>query len=610
MPEAFLSSASNAPLEDRLETSVRGFQRSGFRLGHDLACLGRLLQNQAPEGAIFYCARVQEALALAALERMGLPPHILLFNNLETLVAYRMLPPITRCWAHALRRLGNTVRHIHRAITIQEADLAVVFLERWLHWYFCDFVFGDRLPHITQDKRPLHDNVDRELRRLALFLDQEQISANLVEKLLRDDDRAFWTLPEFAAVLAELSLDRKLNDAARQLLQLGRQKFPDNLRLRQLEVLWYSRNGLLEQALELADKTKFTEAEFNDDESLGIFAGIHKRLWDRSPTTNGRHLETAHQLYKQGWKRGRYGNPYLGINAAATALWLDRPQQARRLAGEVRDLLRDRRAALAETTNQHVGFDHWDQMTLAEAELLLGRIANAKQLYDVPDRHEVSQAQAERNLKIMGLHDAIAHFWEKPTPVNISPDSKGAKFSVGVTGHRRLPVEEAFTRQFAGVMTELAQFGPLCCLSALAAGADQRVARAILDYTPNGQLQAVLPLEHADYRDDFSPEEYAEFARLLARAHTIEYPPQRRETGKLHGDDRNAAYEWAGHYVVDHGDILFAIWDGAAARGRGGTADIVARARQCRHPIIWLCTLPPYQVVRENWPPVSTNPGS
>jgi hypothetical protein len=38
------------------------------------------------------------------------------------------------------------------------------------------------------------------------------------------------------------------------------------------------------------------------------------------------------------------------------------------------------------------------------------------------------------------------------------------------------------------------------------------------------------------------------------------------------------AYRRVGHYVVDHCDLLIAIWDGQPARGRGGTADIVQYA--------------------------------
>ena len=47
------------------------------------------------------------------------------------------------------------------------------------------------------------------------------------------------------------------------------------------------------------------------------------------------------------------------------------------------------------------------------------------------------------------------------------------------------------------------------------------------------------------------------------------------------GDDgsRESAYERVGEALIDHCDMLIAVWDGTAARGRGGTADVVQAAR-------------------------------
>lgn len=48
---------------------------------------------------------------------------------------------------------------------------------------------------------------------------------------------------------------------------------------------------------------------------------------------------------------------------------------------------------------------------------------------------------------------------------------------------------------------------------------------------------------------------------------------------------RERAYEAAGRYVVDHCDMLLAVWDGRPARGRGGTAEIIAYARRRERPL-------------------------
>jgi len=67
---------------------------------------------------------------------------------------------------------------------------------------------------------------------------------------------------------------------------------------------------------------------------------------------------------------------------------------------------------------------------------------------------------------------------------------------------------------------------------------------------------------------------------------------------------RNEAYEKAGFYIAEHSDVMIAVWDGQASQGRGGTAEIVAKARFWRKPvarsqrdtinrIARKCTMPP-----------------
>ena len=73
-----------------------------------------------------------------------------------------------------------------------------------------------------------------------------------------------------------------------------------------------------------------------------------------------------------------------------------------------------------------------------------------------------------------------------------------------------------------------------------------------------------LPLPQSDYLADFaSAESKAEFLRLLGKAdEVIELPPV---------PTRDEAYEAAGNYVLEHCDVLIAIWDGPDAQGQGGT---------------------------------------
>ncbi len=86
---------------------------------------------------------------------------------------------------------------------------------------------------------------------------------------------------------------------------------------------------------------------------------------------------------------------------------------------------------------------------------------------------------------------------------------------------------------------------------------------------------AVLPLEIDDYRNDFvSAESRQEFDRLVELADPVTI------VGPDEGGTRESAYERAGRLVVERCDVLVALWDGAPARGRGGTAQMVDEARR------------------------------
>ena len=155
---------------------------------------------------------------------------------------------------------------------------------------------------------------------------------------------------------------------------------------------------------------------------------------------------------------------------------------------------------------------------------------------------------------------------------------------IGVTGHRRLGDEAALTRAIDAALDELesgARAGGgrvrLTALSPLAEGADRLVARRVLA-RPDGALDAVLPMSEKRYVEDFEAAgSEAEFRELLARARKVHRLPR--------SATRLKAYEAAGRYVVDHCDVLVAVWDGRPGDGPGGTADAVAYARESGRPV-------------------------
>lgn len=119
--------------------------------------------------------------------------------------------------------------------------------------------------------------------------------------------------------------------------------------------------------------------------------------------------------------------------------------------------------------------------------------------------------------------------------------------------------------------------------SSLAEGADRIVASLVPGVAD--RLVVVLPLEPADYCDDFDTiESVRQFERLLALADCVEV------VGADASGSRESAYERAGLRVVEHCDVLLALWDGGISRGRGGTAQIVDTARRLGREVVVIPT--------------------
>lgn len=182
---------------------------------------------------------------------------------------------------------------------------------------------------------------------------------------------------------------------------------------------------------------------------------------------------------------------------------------------------------------------------------------------------------------------------------------------IGVTGHRKLDnpaavealVKKSIDAEVEGLLPEDARRKmerarragtaaiSYSVLSSLAEGADRVVARAVLSY-PNARLDAVLPMTLEDYMEDFATEaSRKDFAELLSQCSE----PVLLRTRRIRDECSNAdgqeellkdAYARAGRYVVDHCDVLVAIWDGEPARDRGGTAEIVQYALERYRPVL------------------------
>ncbi len=184
------------------------------------------------------------------------------------------------------------------------------------------------------------------------------------------------------------------------------------------------------------------------------------------------------------------------------------------------------------------------------------------------------------------------------------------RIRIGVSGHRELPdvksLHEKLDVVFEQRLHELFDephdfFQPLTnsasktrirytILTPLAEGADRLVAMHFLGYGDT-RLEVVLPMAKEEYMQDFttatSQKEFASLLRLdpapkSLRAESLfaNLPQEMAET------KRRQAYLAAGKYVVEHCDVLVAIWDGKKARGAGGTTEIINYARRRRCPLV------------------------
>ncbi|MGX7824770.1 hypothetical protein ACTG9Q_06730 [Actinokineospora sp. 24-640] len=144
---------------------------------------------------------------------------------------------------------------------------------------------------------------------------------------------------------------------------------------------------------------------------------------------------------------------------------------------------------------------------------------------------------------------------------------------IGITGHSNLTADTTPLVADA-IKSALADAEDLVGVTCLAQGADQVFARVVLGL--GGRVEVVLP--SADYRDRVvSPDNAAEFDALIRQADTVRVLPYAQA-----GEE---AYMAASEQVLSTVLAVIAVWDGGPAGGHGGTADVVAAARERGLPV-------------------------
>lgn len=149
---------------------------------------------------------------------------------------------------------------------------------------------------------------------------------------------------------------------------------------------------------------------------------------------------------------------------------------------------------------------------------------------------------------------------------------------LAVTGHRDLPEATAeMVRSALEIEISKRANADLIGLSCIADGADTLFADAILAH--GGRLYVIVPAQQ--YRAGLPAEHHAAYDALIARA---------AEVIRLdHVESDSQAHMDASVHMITEADELLAVWDGMPARGYGGTADVVAAARERDLPVtvIW-----------------------
>jgi hypothetical protein len=154
--------------------------------------------------------------------------------------------------------------------------------------------------------------------------------------------------------------------------------------------------------------------------------------------------------------------------------------------------------------------------------------------------------------------------------------------------------------QSRAIVRDAGERPEVALVTSLAEGADRLVARIALDL--GYALVCVTPFPRAAFALDFTPpkaiasDALAEFEALLGRAEAgaglkmIELSGSRTDEG--------AAYAAAGRAVAELSDVVLALWDGAPAKGPGGTADTVAFALGLDRPVLKVDPGRPDMVIR------------
>ena len=144
-------------------------------------------------------------------------------------------------------------------------------------------------------------------------------------------------------------------------------KWPEDIRLRQLQGLALARSGATERANAILETLR--SAGQTDEETLGMLGRTYKDLASRTGAEREKFLRRAAEIYTQAYESS--GGYWSGINAATMNLLIGETERAAELAEKVRA------ECLQALSPDQSGDQYWLLAALGEAALILPRLGGS-----------------------------------------------------------------------------------------------------------------------------------------------------------------------------------------------------------------------------------------
>ena len=429
----------------------------------------------------------------------------------------------------------------------------------------------------------LRGSIDAEAHRVGQLrerLEREGVDVGIAElkQIWEGRLRAFWRLyPELYSTLAGLMVERSENFAAIEICAEGLSFFPRHGDLVLYLALSLARTGSPNRAFELLNSADGWLTNIPDAWTLR--ARIYKDLWKL--TGSSRALEQSLHEYERAAERRKGADAYYPeVNVATLALLGGDESKAVEYAKKVTSQLTPLAAR-----------DYWEAGSLAEALLVLRRVEDARRQYarameldPLPARRLTTRQQARLLLQHLGEDPNTFEDLFKIPPVVCAtghvidlPQRPVARFPATREASVRLRIESLLRRWGVGLG-----------YSGAAGGADIIFAEAI--HALGGETCLILPVDRETFcrwSVEGSGGEYVRrYRAALTKAAFVSESPFSRQD--LQG---GGLWDFGNRMIL--GNALrraseletplkvLAVWDGKRGDGRGGTADMVALARQC-----------------------------